>query len=543
MRRFKKHLPFRYCWVIIKKTMEETEISVRRASADGAGKIKSIHKRWVDFPTGAKALFTDFCIVLQLAVLACLYAFLSFVSKIFFYVSLALTLLSAIHALIFERDPQAKFSWLVLFAVSFGCGYIVYFLADKRICYGFKRRRYSKIFARSEGCIGKFSVNGNSATVLCDCEYIRDKGGYIPYDGTDLKYFHDAAPLFTEMVADLEKAEHFIFMEYFIVSEGRLLEKLIEVLSRKAAEGVEVRFLCDDVGSQGVLRGETKKRIKSAGIKFKVFAKLLTLFSFGLNFRDHRKIVVIDGKYGYVGGCNIADDCINYRKAQGARWKDAGLRLEGAAVDGLSLCFLRQWEFAAREKTDFAKYLNNYVKTPNVSNVVPYGGGPEIKEALCRGVYENVIKGAQEKLYIMTPYLIPDGKLFKMLKEKAQNGVDVRIALPAVPDYPFIYLVTRSNADRLQKCGVKIFYAKNTFLHSKVTLTENSLTVGSVNMDMRSFYQEFDNGVYTDDKVAMNAAEADFNEIFAANPERPPEKRNIFVKFATAVLRVVSPLM
>lgn len=530
--------------VIIKKTMEETEISVRQASAaGGAGKIKCIHKRWVDFPTGAKALLTDLGIVFQLLVLASLYAFFSFLSRIFFYVSLALTLLSAVRVLICERDAQVKTSWLFLFVISFGCGYIVYFLADKRICYGLKRRRYSKIFARSEKYIGDFSVNGVSRTVFNDCGYIRDKGGYIPYDGTDLKYFSDAALLFTEMVADLEKAERFIFMEYFIVSEGRLLEKLIEVLSRKAAEGVEVRFLCDDVGSQGVLRCETKKRIKSAGIKFKVFEKLFTLFNFGLNFRDHRKIVVIDGKYGYVGGCNIADDCINYRKAQGGRWKDAGLRLEGAAVDGLSLAFLRQWEFAARENSDFGKYLNHYEKTPNVSNVVPYAGGPEIKEALCRGVYENVIKGAQEKLYIMTPYLIPDGKLFKMLKEKAKKGVDVRIALPAVPDYPFIYLVTRSNADRLQKCGVKIFYAQKTFLHSKVTLTENSLTVGSVNMDMRSFYLEFDNGVYTDDKGAMNSAEADFNEIFAANPERPPIKRNIFVKFATAILRIVSPLM
>lgn len=523
--------------------MEETEVSVRQTSAEGTGKIKSIHKRWVNFQTGAKALLTDLTIVFQLALLAFLYSFFAFKFKIFLFVSLALTFLSAVHVFICERDAQSKSSWLFLFLISFGCGYIVYFLADKRICYGYNKRRYAKIFERSEKFIRDFSVNEGRDAVTNDCEYIWNMGGYVPYDGTDLKYYNDAAPLFENMLADMENAKQFIFLEYFIVSEGVLLERLIDVLSRKSAEGVEVRFLCDDVGSQGVLKEKTKKRIRAAGIKFKVFEKLFTLFSFGLNFRDHRKIVVIDGKCGYVGGCNIADDCINYRKAKDGHWKDAGMRLEGAAVDGLSLTFLRQWELAVREKSVFENYLNKYTKTQNKSNVVPYAGGPEIEEALCRGVYANAIAGARNKLYIMTPYLIPDGDIFARLKAKAQSGVDVRIVLPSVPDYPFIYMVTRSNAERLQKHGVKIYYVKNTFLHSKVMLTENSLTVGSVNMDMRSFYQEFDNGVYTDDAMAMSAAESDFDEVFAANSESLPVKHNIFVKIATAFLRIVSPLM
>lgn len=505
-------------------------------------KVKNIRKHWVDFPSAVKALLTDLCIVLQLATLAFLYAFFSFKFKIFYYISLALTVIAGVHVFICERDAQSKSSWLLLFLISFGCGYLVYFLADKRVCYGYDKLRYAKIFEKSAPLIGGYSVNECSETVKNDCGYIYNAGGYRPYGGTDLKYYSDTSELFEDMLEDFENATRFIFLEYFIVSEGVLLNRLTDVLGRKAAQGVEIKFLYDDVGSQGVLKSATKKRIKESGIDFKVFAKLFTLFSFGLNFRDHRKLVVIDGKRGYVGGCNISDGCINRIKGEG-RWKDAGLRLDGAAVDGLSLSFLRQWELSVHENLDFGKYLNKYEIRESQSNVVPYAGGPELDEALCRGVYANEISGARNKLYIMTPYLIPDGDILNQLKAKAQSGVDVRIVLPSIPDYSYIYLVTRSNAERLQKYGVKIHYIKNTFTHGKVILTENSLTVGSANMDMRSFYLEFDNGVYTDDKGAMAAAEADFSEIFALNPEQPPEKHNFFVRFATAVLRIVSPLM
>lgn len=503
---------------------------------------KCVHKKWVDFPTGLKALATDLFTAAQLAVLAALYAFFAWYFPIFLYVSIGLTVCAAVYVFITERDSQCKASWLFLFIISFGCGYIVYFLADKRVCYGFNRKRYSQIFNRSLPHIGAYELQNASSAVSNDCEYIYKSGGFVPYTGTDIKYFSDARKLFDNLIGRLEEAEDFIFLEYFIVSEGVLLERLIDVLKRKAAQGVEVRFLCDDVGCQGVLTSSTKKRIKAAGIKLKIFEKLFSLFSFGLNYRDHRKIIVIDGKTGYVGGCNIADECTNQRRMEGL-WKDAGVRLDGAAVDGLSLTFLRQWEFSTKEKSDYERYLRKTEITQNTSNVVPYAGGPEIEECLCRGVYSNVISAAREKLYIMTPYLIPDSELFALIKTKAMSGVDVRIVLPSVPDYPFIYRVTRSNAEKLMEYGAKIYFIQGMFVHSKVMLTENCVTVGSVNMDMRAFYQEFDNGIYTDDKSAMADALDDFQKVFAANSQLTMAKHNIFSRFITALLRVVSPLM
>lgn len=506
-------------------------------------KAKTIHKKWVDFRTGAKALFTDLGIVLQLAIMAFLYAFFAFKFKIFYYVSLGLTALAAVYVFICERDPQSKASWLFLFLVSFGSGYIVYLLADKRICYGYDKGRYDKIAERSKSFTRGFDISDCTEAVKNDCEYMRNSGGYVPYKNTDIKYYSDAAPLFEDMLADMERAQNFIFLEYFIVEEGKLLSKLSEVLTEKSREGVEVKFLYDDVGCQGVFKTSSKKTLKEAGVKLRAFQKLASLFSFGLNYRDHRKIVVIDGKYGYTGGCNIADDYVNYNIKNGGKWKDAGLRIEGAAVDGMSLAFLRQWELSTREYADFGQYLGRYDEKENSSVVLPYAGGPELDEALCRGVYANAVAGARSRLYIMTPYLIPDGGLMNQIKAKAKSGVDVRIVLPAVPDYPFIYAVTRSNAERLKKHGVKIHYVDNTFVHGKVVLTENCAIVGSANFDMRSFYIEFDNGIYTDDKGVMAAAEADFAGAFAENPETPAEKQNIFKRLAVAALRVVSPLM
>lgn len=512
------------------------------SSARRSEKVKNIHKAWVDFPSGAKALLTDLFIVFQLALLAFLYAFFAIRFAIFFYISIALTVCTAVYVFACERDAQCKASWLFLFLVSFGCGYIVYILASKRVCYGYDRRRYAEIFNRSLSFRGEFAVRPKSAVVGNDCKYIFNAGGYIPYEGTDVEYFPDARPFFDSIISRLESAKAFIFLEFFVLSNSRLLDRILQILERKAAQGVDIKILYDDAGSQGVLNTPLKKRITGAGISLKAFAKLFAPFSFGLNFRDHRKIAIIDGKTGYVGGCNIADEYVNNVKMRGI-WKDAGVRLEGAAVDGLSLTFLRQWEFATRESLPYENYLNKYEKTSNTAIVLPYAGGPEIEEALCRGVYSNVISGAAQKLYIMTPYLVPDSVMFSQLIAKAKSGVDVRIVLPEVPDYQFIYMVTKSNAERLLKYGVKIYYAKGLFVHSKVMLTENCVTVGSANLDMRSFYQEFDNGVYTDDKSCMEGVLKDFVQVFASNGPANPVKHNPFYNVATAILRIFSPLM
>lgn len=522
--------------------MDRAFFRLRRYMQQRRYKVKRIHKSWVGFGTGLRAVLSDLFIVFQLSVILILYAGLAYDVPVFFYVSLALTALTAVYVIICVPDIQSKISWALLMLISFGSGFYIFVLSRKAVCYGLKRYRFSKISKKVEPLVGNFSLRGKSEEVGRICEYIHGAGGYVPYSGTDLRYYPYAKAALDNLIARIDSARKFVLIEFFIVADGVLLDRLVSIFRRKVAEGVEILMLYDDVGSAGVFSSSAKTRIKHTGVKLKAFSKLSRPFYFGLNYRDHRKIVVIDGETGYVGGFNLIDDCSNLRRMEGV-WKDAGIRLDGAAVDGLTLTFLRHWEFTTRKKPDYKKYLDNYERTHNQSTVVPYAGGPEIKEPLCRGVYIRIIESAREKLYIMSPYLVPDSGLMKALKNKAKSGVDVRIILPGVPDYRYIYRVTQSNAISLMKSGVKVYYSSGEFVHSKVMLTESCAALGSVNLDMRAFYQEFDNGVFTDDEGVLSSIGKDFEEVFARGGLCKNTKQHWYSAVIATFLRLVSPLM
>lgn len=515
--------------------------------------VKRIHKEWVGFGTGLKAVLKDLFIVFQLSILIILYAAFVYYVPYAFYVCVGLTALTAVYVGIFERDIQSKISWILLFAASFGCGFIIYVFASKPVSYGRQRLRFKKIAKRV-----KISEPQTAAENLCVAEretaaavVEREKtaaesylnlNGFETFSATEGKYYGNARAILDNLIVRIDAAEKFVFIEFFIVADGVLLDRLVSIFRRKTAAGIPVYMMYDDVGSAGVFSDFMKDTLRAAGVKLKAFSNLFSPFYFGLNFRDHRKIVVVDGKTGYAGGFNLIDDCANQRKMEGV-WKDSGIRLDGAAVDGLSVAFMRQWELATREKLDPARFLNNYAPAEKSSSFVPYAGGPEIKPHICREVYAKIIDEAKEKLYIMTPYLIPDSGIMKKLIKKAEEGVDVRIVLPGVPDYRYIYRVTTSNARILLKRGIKIYYAGGEFVHSKVVQNEKCAAVGSVNLDMRAFYQEFDNGVLTDDEGVMLGIDEDFDWIFKCNVPEKRGKVNPIGALITLVLRLVSPLM
>lgn len=501
-----------------------------------------IRKIWIDTRTGLKGAATNAFVLFQCILMAAIYALLAILFRPFFYLSVALTVLTAFAVLLCEKDWQCKASWLFVFLITFGCGYIIYFMADKRVCYGSCSRRFADIRRRSARYAGAYVLENASAAVSNDCEYLYRAGGFVPYTNTKTRYFSDGAEVFAEIIRRISSAENFVLMEYFMVSDGSLLDELIGVFENRCAAGVEIKLLYDEVGSAGTLTARTVNRIRAAGVDVEVFSKMLGPANFGMNYRDHRKIVVVDGKTGFVAGCNLTDNCVNRNKMTGV-WKDAGVRMDGAAVDGLSLCFLRQWEFATQQNVVYPDYLNRYDTYENATHVVPYAGGPELGGALCRGVYANVVAGARERLYIMSPYFIPDGELYNQIKAKALSGVDVRLVLPAVPDYAYIHRVTRYNAEKLIRLGVKVYYMEGAFVHAKVMLTENCVTVGSVNIDMRAFYQELDNGVYTDDKEVMEGALADFRETFCRNVPQEERPHSLADRFVTDLCRLLSPLL
>lgn len=505
-------------------------------------KVVPIRKIWVNARTGLKGAGTNAFVLFQCILMVAIYAVLALVYRPFYFLSWGLTAVTGACVLLCEEDGQCKASWLFVFLVTFGCGYIIYFMADRRVCFGSAMRRFAEIRRRTARYTGEFFVENASQAVFNDCEYLYKTGGFIPYTHTKMRYFSDGAEVFGDIQRRVAEAQDFVFMEYFMVSDGTLLDEFIEIFRDRCAAGVTIKLLYDDVGCAGTLTSETKRRIRAAGVQLEVFSKMLGPANFGMNFRDHRKIVVVDGKTGYVAGANLTDNCVNRNKMTG-RWKDAGVRMDGAAVDGLCLCFMRQWEFATQKSLEYPRYLGLYEPYESGAHVVPYAGGPELGGALCRGVYSNVIAGARERLYVMSPYFLPDGEIFHQIRNKALSGVDVRLVLPAVPDYSYIHRVTQYNAEKLIACGAKVYYMSGSFVHAKVMLTENCVVVGSVNIDMRAFFQELDNGVYTDDGEVMEGALADFKDTFCRNEVQGIKSHSAWDRLITALCRLFSPVL
>ena len=333
-------------------------------------------------------------------------------------------------------------------------------------------------------------------------------------------------------------------MEFFIVADGVLLKRLTDILCEKVNAGVDVRLIYDGFGSHGTLSGKFKKEIKKAGIKLKVFKRLIPYFNVAQSYRDHRKIISIDGRVAYTGGINLADEYINEKRMYGY-WKDCGLKVEGSVVDGCTLAFLRQWEYITKKKESYAPYLNLYAHQESGSVIVPYCDGPDRAEHVCKGVYTNIIAGANEKLYIMTPYFVPDETIMEVLAAKAKSGVDVRLIIPEIPDKKFVYYITCSNAEKLVPAGVKVYKMRESFVHSKLILSENCAAVSSANMDMRSFYQQFEFGIYTNDENSLAAIGEDFKNTIGESvqiTESNIGRRNLLKRIISGALQIFAPL-
>ena len=348
-----------------------------------------------------------------------------------------------------------------------------------------------------------------------------------------------------DMLLELEKANRFIFLEFFIVADGALFNRIFSILKEKVSAGVDVRVIYDDLGSHKVLSKKAKITLKNAGIKIQPFNRVTPIFSITLNYRDHRKIIIVDGKTAYTGGCNLADEYINEKRMHGY-WKDSGVRLDGKAVDGFTLMFLRQWEFLTKTKEDYSQFLGKAKQTVIDSVFVPYADGLDYSKNIGKNVYENMVASAKEKIYIMTPYFIVDDTLTNLLINKAMSGVDVRIIIPEIPDKAFVYGVTRNNAEKLIDHGVKVYCMKQSFVHSKLLLTENSAVVGSINMDLRSFYQQFECAVYTDDKKVKQEVLIDFESTFndcQLITEKNKLRNHLIYRAFAGVMQIFAPFM
>ncbi len=459
--------------------------------------------------------------------------------------SFFVTIIFCLDVLSSNRTGQVKATWIFFMLLCFTFGWIFFILSNEKFMFGKHKKRYQKIHATTDILPHNVEIDNCSLSIKNDCNYLQKNGNFSIYNSINTKYFASGENLFKEVIKTLKTAQKFIFIEFFIISDGKLSGEIFKILKQKASQGVDVRIIYDDMGSHGRFKRKTKKQLEKQGVKLEAFNKLVPVLNFALNYRDHRKIVVVDGKTAFTGGTNLSDEYVNAKKLYGF-WKDGGIKICGECVNTFTLAFLRQWQFLSKKEQNLKNFIqckNQTTINPNQDVVVPFVTGPDYKNNIARDMYENMIANATKKIYIMTPYLIPDETVVNVLKNKAQSGVDVQIILPGIPDKKTVYLMSLDQAENLMQGGVKILLMNNSFVHSKLLLTENACIVGSINMDQRSLYQQFESAVYTNDKKVMQDLQTDFLQTVKNSKIHQKTKRGIVKNTVVRVLRLISPLM
>lgn len=475
----------------------------------------------------------------------------------FTYANLALRVVAIVMVLVIVNrwiNPANKLSWTFLILLSPLFGMLVYVIFGRS---GLTKRTNQRMNAINKEVAAVQPQNeevmeelsGLDEHVYLQSRYISSRAEFPVYKNTDTKYYKCGEEMFEDMCRDLRLAEHFIFLEYFIVEDGYMLEQVLDILEEKVKAGVEVRFIYDDVGCISTLPPRYYEQIRKRGIQCVVFNPFRPILSVVMNNRDHRKIFVVDGKVGYTGGINLADEYINKIERFGY-WKDTGIRIEGDAVWGLTSMFLEMWNYINRTTEDYARFLPSVYQTkPFVSDgfVQPYGDSPLDHETVGENVYLNIINRAKKYVYIFTPYLIIDNELLTALCNAAKSGIDVRIVTPGIPDKKMVYLLTQSYYAPLLSCGVRIYQYTPGFIHAKCFVCDDEIaTVGSINLDFRSLYLHFECGVFMYGSKSVMQLKEDCLETFGKSREIDLEfcrKRNIFVRMLQSVMRLFAPLL
>ena len=367
--------------------------------------------------------------------------------------------------------------------------------------------------------------------------------------GSRVTYYRVGEECWVDLLSELEKAEKYIFMEYFIIEEGQMWDSIHEILVRKASQGVEVRLIYDDIGSVGTVKGGFDKELRKEGIDCRRFNPFRPIISGVYNNRDHRKITVIDGKVGFTGGINLGDEYIN-RDDRLGHWKDTAIRIEGSAVDNLLALFLGVFDMMAKKPPqDYDTYFaEQHTYFADGGYVHPFGDGPKpvYNEQIGENNYINLINAAKHYCYITTPYLILDHNLTCALRNAAYRGVDVRIITPHIPDKKTIFAMTRSNYPYLLAAGVRIYEYTPGFVHAKMLLADDQMAfVGTINLDYRSLVHHYECGAVLYGTPCLADIKQDFEQTLARSEEITAENFRMgkFEALKCAVFNLFSPML
>lgn len=363
------------------------------------------------------------------------------------------------------------------------------------------------------------------------------------YYNNNFDYYSPGEKGFPVLLSELKKAKKYIFMEYFIIEEGIMFNSILDILKEKVKEGVECRVMYDDMGSLHTLPKSYANILESYGIKAVTFNKVTPILSTIMNNRDHRKILIIDGKVAFSGGVNLADEYINKKIVHG-KWLDNIIRIKGKAVDSMLVTFLTNWNALRHEDEDYRNFMVEHRARVKDGFIVPYSETPLDFELTAQSVYMDILNRAKDYVYIMTPYLIIDEEMINCLIHTAKKGVDVKIIMPGVADKKIIHDIGESYYDQLIRGGVHIYEYKPGFVHAKVFVSDDiSSVVGTINLDYRSLYLHFENAILLYKSKKIMDIKKDFLNALEDSVEIKHARFSLVKNFLMSVLRIFASLL
>ncbi len=451
-----------------------------------------------------------------------------------------------------RMDPSSKITWLIIITAFPVFGAMLYAYVKSDIGHRTLKARIDTLNMSTADLINQNDdaitalkkIDPNAASLA---KYIHSKGCHPIYKSQKVEYLPTGEDKFKSVLCELEKAEKYIFLEYFIIAEGEMWGKVLEILVRKAAIGVDVRLMYDGTCEFSTLPHSYPKKMKDLGIKCKPFAPITPFLSTHYNYRDHRKILVIDGKCAYTGGINFADEYINVKSKYG-HWKDTAVMIKGDAAQSFALMFLKMWNIDEKhEDFEYIQLHHSQSEANGTGFVVPYSDCPLDGDKVGERVYIDILNRATRYVHIMTPYLILDAITENSIKFAAERGVDITLILPGVPDKKAPYALAKSHYRSLLESGVRIFEYTPGFVHAKVFVCDDDeAVVGTINLDYRSLYHHFECGIYMHGAECISDIKRDYDDTLNLCTQvtfDSVKKEKFLWKLAGFLLKALSPLL
>ena len=498
-------------------------------------------------------------ILTAVMVLLQLFLIISFIIKLqkyieyYFIVSIILSVSFMVYLTNKQGRNEFKIAWCIPVMIFPLLGVVFYSLylndnGEKRVKKALQRSKAE--IADLTGVIHPDEIIKKNYSQIEDLQTYLINQNFLPYEHNQIDYFPTGEDFLTDFIQELRNAKEFIFIETFILKIEETWDMILGVLEEKAKEGVEVRVMYDAFGSQMASDRNYVKYLKSKNIKTCVFNPMIPIFTTKQNSRDHRKIYLIDGKICYSGGINLANEYFNYGKNYFPYWKDNAIKIQGEAVKGFITMFLQNWNMqrCVKEQEDYIKYLNIPCEKYDYSGItIPYGDDPYNYEDIAENVYLYMVHSAKKYLHITSPYVILDNNFQEALVFAAKRGIEVKIIVPSVPDHFIAFYIGKTFLKTLVDNGIKVYLYKKGFIHAKTFISDNkTATVGSINLDYRSFYHHFECGTVIHENPIIAQIEKDFQNTLKDCEEMTPhdyKKIHWFKRFLGRFFRIIAPLM